>query len=298
MNRNGTQEAAERHHFGSCCAFCASCVLFLFLPACEPLSNEPADVQVMRESRPVGSAMDFVVDLKYDVGQLEITKTSDENLFSFDLQYDKRRYDPKFTFSGGDHASLRLEMNAQAGSNPGRGRDNVLTLRLSDKVTLNLNVTTGVSDSNLEMTGLRLRRMHLRGGVGKTEVAFDKPSGQVLESFEAESGVGELVVHGLGNTQVSHLDLKGGVGRAELDFTGELGMARSDATIQVGVGEIRLVIPRQADVEIEGEGSFLSNVSAPSFDHQGHNYTHHGEGGAKIYIRVKSGIGGINVELI
>jgi len=105
-------------------------------------------------------------------------------------------------------------------------------------------------------------------------------------------------VHGLGNTQVSHIDLKGGVGRAELDFTGELGMARSDATIQVGVGEIRLVIPRQADVEIEGEGSFISTVSAPSFDHQGHSYTHHGEGGAKIYIRVKSGIGGINVELI
>jgi hypothetical protein len=113
-----------------------------------------------------------------------------------------------------------------------------------------------------------------------------------------ESGVGELIIHGLGHARVGQIDLKGGVGHTELDFTGDLGMARTDATIKVGVGEIRLTIPRDADVEIEAEGSFLSNISAPSFDHQGRNYTHHGNGGAKIHIKVQSGVGGVEVELI
>ena len=58
------------------------------------------------------------------------------------------------------------------------------------------------------------------------------------------------------------------------------------------------MIPRDADVDIEAEGSFLSNISAPSFERNGRNYTHHGEGGAKIHINVKSGVGGIEVELI
>lgn len=273
------------------------CVL-LTLTACVELTSELPDVQVMREARPVGEAKDFSVDLKYDVGNLEITKTTDDNLFSFDLQYDRRRYDPKFSFDAGGHASVRLDMSSRPGFNPGRGRDNDLTLRLSGKVPLDLNLATGVSESHLEMTGLQVRRMHLRGGVGKTEVAFDKPSGQALNSLDVESGVGELTIHGLGNAQVGHVDLKGGVGHTELDLTGELGMTRTDATIKVGVGEIRLIIPRDADVDIEAEGSFLSNISAPGFNREGRNYTHHGDGGARIHIQVKSGIGSVEVELI
>lgn len=274
-------------------------ILLLLLPACDGVISEPPDVQELRESRPLGGAKEFAVDLKYDVGQLEIMKTSDDNLFSFDLQYDKRRYDPKFTFDAGDRASMRLEMNSlHNGFGSRRGHENDLTIRLSDKVPLDLDLSTGVSESRLEMAGLKVRRMHLRGGVGKTEVTFDKPSGQAMDSLEVESGVGELIIHGLGNTQVSHLELKGGVGHTEIDFTGDLGLTRSDANIKVGIGQIRLTVPRDADVEIEAEGSFLSNISAPSFERKGRTYTHRGDGGAKIHIRVQSGIGGVEVELI
>jgi hypothetical protein len=255
-------------------------------------------MEVMRESRPVGSAQELSVDLKYDVGQLEISRGSEDHLFSFDLSYDRRRYEPKFTFNEGEHSSMHLNLNSQGGIGPGGDRQNDLTLRLTDKVPIDLNVTTGVSESQLEMTGLKLKRLHLRGGVGKTEVTFDKPSGQAMNSLEVESGVGELIFHGLGNAQVEQVDLKGGVGHTELDFTGDLGTSVTDARIKVGVGEVRLKVPRDADVEIEAEGSFLSNISAPSFEHNGRNYTHHGDGGAKIRIRVESGVGGVEVEAI
>jgi hypothetical protein len=273
------------------------CLAFL-LAGCDAISNEPPDFQVLRESRPVGDAKELAVDLKYDVGQLEVTKASDDNLFAFDLQYDRRRYDPKFAFDEGDRSSMRLEMNSRQSFNPGRGRDNELTLRLTEKIPIDLNLVAGVSESRLELTGLQIRRLHLRGGVGKTEVAFDKPSGLDMDSLDVESGVGELIIHGLGHAHLGRLDLKGGVGHTELDFTGDLGTTRTDATIKVGVGEIRLTLPRDADVEIEAEGSFLSNISAPSFDHQGRSYIHRGSGGAKIHIKVESGVGGVEVELI
>jgi hypothetical protein len=203
-----------------------------------------------------------------------------------------------FAFDAGDRASMRLEMNSRHGFNPGRGKDNELTLRLTDKVPLELDFSAGVSESHLDMTGLKVRRMRLRGGVGKTEVTFDRPSGEVLTSFDVESGVGELIVHGLGNAQIQQLDLKGGVGHTEIDFTGELGTSEVNARIKVGVGAVKLTVPRDADVEVEADGSFLSNISAPSFERNGRTYTHRSEGGAKIRIHVESGIGGVEIELI
>ena len=269
------------------------------IAGCGPMISEPPDMQSMRETRPMGSVKDFNVDLKYDVGNLEISKITDANLFSFDLQYDKRRYDPSFRFDEGDHASMHLDMNHRNEIGIGSGRnDNDLTVRLTDKVPLNLDITTGVSESNLDMSSLQIRRLHLRGGVGKTDVTFDKGSPEPMQSLDVESGVGELIIHGLGNTRVEHMDLKGGVGHTEIDFTGELGMTRCDATIKVGVGSVRLIIPRDADVDIDSQGSFLSNVSAPGFEHRDHTYTHNGNGGAHIHIRVESGIGGVEVELI
>ncbi len=271
--------------------------IVLVLSACDTVTG-PADIQVMRESRPLAESKEFTAEVKYDVGRLEILPATDDNLFSLDLQYDRRLYDPKFTFNAGDHASMDFDMNGRQGFNPGRRQDNELTLRLTDKVPLDLNLTSGVSESNLEMSGMKVRRMRLRGGVGKTEVTFDKPTGQVMSSLDVESGVGEIIIHGLGNTQAEQVEFKGGVGHAELDFTGDIGTAQTEARIKVGVGAVRLTIPRDADVEIEAEGSFLSNISAPSFDHNGRNYTHHGDGGAKIRIRVESGVGGVEVELI
>jgi len=270
----------------------------LLIAGCDVANSGPPDIQTMHEVRPIGGTKEFKVDLKYAVGQLEIAKGSDENLFSLDLQYDRRHYNPAFHFDDGEHASMQLDMNGHTGLGSGSGRDNDLTVKLSDKVSLDLDITTGVSESQLEMTSLQIRRMHLRGGVGKTEVSFDKPASESLRSLDIESGVGELLIHGLGNSRVERVELKGGVGHTEIDFTGDLGMTRSDATIKVGFGAVKLIVPRDADVVIEGQGSFLSNISAPSFDHNGRTYTHHGDGGAQIHIRVESGIGGVEVELI
>jgi hypothetical protein len=267
----------------------------LVLAACNHMG--PVDIQVLRESRPIGTAKEFAVALKYDVGQLEVMR-SDADLFAFDLQYDRNHYDPKFNFDEGERSTLRLDLDSRGGFGSGSGKDNDLTVRLTDKVPLDLDLTAGVSESRLELTGIKIRRLSLHGGVGKTEVSFDRPSGQVMSSLDVETGVGELIIHGLGNAQVERVDLKGGVGHTEIDFTGDLGTTQTTATIKVGVGAVKLTLPRDADVEIEAEGSFMSNISAPSFERNGRIYTHRGEGGAKIRIRVESGVGAVEIDLI
>jgi len=257
----------------------------------------PVDLQVLRETRPLGDAKELAVELKYDVGQLEIVRAP-EDLFNLDLQYDRNHFTPRFKFDEGNRSSMRLDLDSREGWGSRGGKENDLTLRVTDKIPVEINLTAGVSESRLELTGIKLRRMHLTGGVGKTEVTFDKPSGEILNSLDIESGVGEVIIHGLGNAQVGQVDLKGGVGNTELDFTGESGTVQTSASIKVGVGAVKLTLPRDADIEVEAQGSFLSNISAPELERDGRNYTHRGGGGSKIRIRVESGVGAVEIELI
>src|SRR5206468_2471929 len=160
---------------------------------CDSLIDEPPDYQVMSESRPVGMTKEMAITLEYDIGTLEITKASGSDLFSFDLEYDRHRTTPKFDFEAGDRASMTLKVETRNSFSPNR-RDTELSLRLNETVPLDLDLSTGVSESHLDMTGLLVRSMRLRGGVGKTDVSFDKQLPEPVKSVEVESGVGELIM--------------------------------------------------------------------------------------------------------
>lgn len=274
--------------------------LVLSLSACNNVfDNTPPDNQTLKESRPVGATKELDVRLRYDVGSLDVRSDKGENLFSLNLDYDANRSTPQFHFKEGDRAELELLMEQRLGFNSRRGND--LTLKLNEKVAIHmLDFTSGVSESHMDLTGLEIDQFRLRGGVGKTEVAFDRPLQKAMSVFEVESGVGNLTIRGLGNSRPHSLKVDGGVGRTELDFTGELKDSSIDTEINVGVGQVRILLPREIGVTIEAEGSFLSNISAPSFERNGKTYTHRGSDGSaiRIQIRVRSGVGGVTVELI
>jgi hypothetical protein len=274
--------------------------LVLTLASCANFDAGPPDMQTMKESRPVGNTKELSVRLNYDVGSLEVRSNHGSDLFSFNLDYDARRSNPRFDFSEGDRATLNLSTNSSRSFHSGNRRESDLNLQLNDATPLDLDFSTGVSDSHLDMTDLQIQRFRLRGGVGRTDVSFDHPVKAPMTDFDVESGVGNLTIRGIGNARVERLRVNGGVGRTELDFTGELKDTHPDTEINVGVGQVRLLLPREAGITIEAEGSFLSNISAPSFDKSEHTYTHRGADNAtnKIFIRVRSGVGGVTVELM
>jgi hypothetical protein len=276
-------------------------LMSLNLAACNMVNDAvPANYQSLHETRPENGEKALDVNIRYDVGRMEIMRNHGPELFSLDLEYNSNRITPRFSFDdAGTTGNFRLstEQHHEFG---GGNEHNDLTLKLKDDIPLDLNLTAGVSDSHFDLTGLQVRSFQLRGGVGRTEVFFDQAVTQQLERLEIESGVGSLTVHGLGNTQVQRVNLRGGVGHTELDYTGTAFAGRTDTDISVGVGQVRLLLPKDAGIQIEGEGSFLSNISAPSFQKDGQTYTHPATDGTpiRLYIHVRSGVGGVNVELI
>jgi hypothetical protein len=266
--------------------------------ACIHVDSGPPDMQTMKESRPLASAKDLAVRVNYDVGALEVRSIKGADLFSLNLDYDARRSSPQFDFDEGEQARLTLSMNTRMGLNHSK-HGNDLNLRLNDAIPLDLDFSTGVSDAHMDMTDLDIRRLRLRGGVGRTDVSFDHAADMPMESLDVDSGVGNLTMRGLGNARIARMRVNGGVGKTELDFTGDLKDTRNDTDISVGVGHVRLTLPREAELTIEGEGGLLSNISAPGFDKEGHTYTHRAAeaSAARIYIRVRSGVGGVSIEL-
>jgi hypothetical protein len=274
----------------------------LVLSGCDELLIDSAvEFETFEQSQALGDITKLDVELEYDVGTIEIARSESDQLYSIDLEYDRLHFDPDVDYDeSGGSATLDFDVDSIGGGIFGDRLRNDLTLRLNEDVVVDLDLTVGVAESYLDFTNLKIRSLRLKGGVGRTEVLFDELAKEEMDLMDINSGVGDLTIRSIGNARVNRIRLKGGIGKTELDFTGDWEDWSTDADITVGVGKIHLRIPREIPVEIQSDESFLSNISAPGFEHRGNRYTRDpdGDGRGKIIIKVQSGVGGVTVELI
>ena len=258
------------------------------------------EFETFRQSQALDDFTELDIDLNYSVGTLEVVQGSEEDLYSLDLEFDRLHFDPVLDFDdSGTRASLRFEMESIGRGISGDQFDNELVLRLNNTVFLDIRVSTGVSESHLDLTDLKVRNLRVSGGVGLTEVLFERPSGVEMGELDLDNGVGDVTIRGIGNARVRDLQVAGGVGRTQLDFSGDWGDRSTRAEISVGIGRVELLIPRELAVEIQSDDSFLSHISAPSFERDGNRYTRNVSAteDAQVIIRIKSGVGGVTVDL-
>ena len=272
----------------------------LILVGCHELIDGPAEFVMFEQSQPLDDFEALEVDLEFDVGTLEIGKASSADLYSIELEYDRLHFDPDLDFDdSGTRATLNFDLDATGGAILGHRMTNDLVVLFNEEVVLDLEVSTGVSETALDLTDLKVRSLRLDGGVGRSDVFFDDVNGEEMRLMDINSGVGDLTIRGLGNARVNEFRLDGGIGRTELDFTGQWEDWSTEAEINVGVGQVKRLIPREVAVEIEADGSFLSSISAPDFERNGNRYTRNMDGPEprKILIRITSGVGGVTVEI-
>ena len=275
-------------------------VFLLAASGCDELIDTRVEIDTFEQSEPLGDYQSLEVDLEYDVGALEIVEGSDDELYSIDLEYDRLHFDPEWDFDGaGSRASLSFDMDSTGRGFSTDRFNNDLVLRLNPTVPVDLNLSTGVTEAHLDMTGLRITRLQLNGGVGRTEVLFGELSEEEMDELDIEAGVGDVTIRSIGNARVRDLSVEGGIGRTELDFSGEWEDWSTETEISVGVGHVLLRIPSELAVEIHSDNSFLSNISAPGFDREGDRYTRNlGDDRTRIIIRIESGVGAVTIDLI
>ena len=275
-------------------------VLVWSTAGCDEFIDTRVEMDTFSQSQPLDDFESLEVHIEYDIGNLEISEGSDDELYSIDLEYDRLHFDPDLDFDGaGSRASLTFDLDSVGRGFSGDRFNNDLLLRLNPDIPIDLRLSIGVAESHLDLTGLGLTRLRLDGGVGRTEILFGELSAEEMDDLDVEAGVGDVTIRSIGNARVRDLKVEGGIGRTELDFSGEWDDWTTEAEISVGVGHILLRIPRELAVEIRSDNSFLSNISAPGFERDNDRYTRNlGNGRTRIIIRIESGIGAVTIDLI
>jgi hypothetical protein len=276
-------------------------LLPLLFSSCGWEDRMPAEMTSLSQSQPLGQEKSLGADIHIDVGALEIASETKPLAYSMDLEYDRASYRPDITYNAtrdGEegHLSFRLQGGRRAGM-PRNQPSTRLRLGLSDTLPLNLNIGTGVGETRLALSHLKLARLELETGVGGARITAYDPNSITCESIRIKNGVGGMDATGLANLNFRKLEFEGGVGGAKLDFSGEW---KHDASIdiQIGVGGVALHMPRDIGVRVEAERHFLSGLHLAEFSRRDSFYFSNNYDRTDIHVsvRVTTGVGGFRIS--
>jgi hypothetical protein len=216
-----------------------------------------------------------------------------------EMRYDKSDAEPISAYDG---AQRRLRLGSRA-TEERRGRVNMkegsrATISLTREAPLDLTLQFGAGEADIDLGGMRLRRLDLSTGASQTRLSFGAPNPIAAERVDIRSGAAELTVTGLGNLRAERLSFQGGVGATTLDFSGDWNRSAT-ATVQMGVGSVTLRLPRGLGVRIN-RSTFLSSFDAPGLvKREGSYYSSDWDTAAhQLTLDLNAAFGSVSVEWI
>lgn len=221
------------------------------------------------------------VDVEYGAGTLTVGPGQPGTLYRAALRFDAEAFEPETSYENG-----RLHIGIDDAEVRGRHVEGgTLTLELSPRVPLDLDLAFGAAEANIELGGLRIERLEVATGASVTELSFSQPNPIQAESVTFQVGAARFVATGLGNANTRMLSVEGGVGEVDLDFSGAWA-ADMHATVEMGLGKLTLRLPRGLGVHIEKDG-LLAAIEAEGLIKQGNMYYTEGFQQAKRKLNVE-----------
>jgi len=262
----------------------------------------PAEAQRMRtmtSARQLQGEGRVNVALQYGAGRLRVSPTRGDLLYRMELRYDDARVRPVSEY---DRAAGRLKLGVEGRDHRGRGRgdddEQHATIELTPRVPMELSLTFGAGEADVELGGLALTDVHVQTGASQTVVSFGRPNRVAARRVKVDAGAAELRVSGLGNTRSPRFEFSGGVGEATLDFGGTWTQSAT-AQIDMGVGAVRLRIPRSLGVKVVRD-SFLSSFDASGMVKRGNAWysRNYAQARYKLDLSIHSAVGSVDVDWI
>lgn len=251
------------------------------------------------QSEPAGEEQLLKASVELGVGQMEIGPGSAEFAYEVELHFNESAFRPQVEFER-ENGRARLKVGLE-GEGPAFRKmgENRLNLRLNPQTPLELEASTGVGESTIDLSGMQVRSLSLECGVGQTNLSITQPNQTECGRVEVTSGVGEMELIGLGNLSFREFEFQGGVGGSTLDFSGNWDTL-GEVEIEVGVGGIEILIPRDIGIEIRVSKSFFSEISMPGFDKQGDTYYSDNIDQVEKIVKfnVSAGIGEVEIKWI
>ncbi len=238
-------------------------------------------------------------DLDYRAGGLRVAPGRPTELYRMDASYDEDRYLPTSDFNAARGAvSLGLQPAGKGGLRVVSRRQlrQDANVAFSPAVDLDLDITLGAVNADLELGGLSLSELTLQAGASQAVIRFSQPNRSRCRSAEITAGAAEVTMLGLGNSRCDRIDFEGGMGKVTLDFDGAW-TSSSQATVRMALGELTLRLPRRLGVRLTLD-RFLASFDPAGLVPAGNGFQSPGYDRAerRLDIDVVSAVGGVKIE--
>jgi len=239
--------------------------------------------------------------LEYAAGNLRIAPGSAADLYRMDLSYDEDRYLPISDFdTQTGSVVLGLRPAGQGGVRVvSRNQlSQMAAVALSPAVDLNLALTLGAVNADVDLGGLGVTGLRVKTGASRAVIRFSQPNAARCDLASISAGAAEISVLGLGNSRCDEIEFEGGVGRVVLDFGG-VWSSSSQVEIKMAVGELTLRLPRKIGLRITMD-KFLSSFEPVGLVRRGNTFQSADYDSSKRHLDIDltTAMGGVNVEWV
>jgi hypothetical protein len=230
------------------------------------LGAVPANAQSWRTldvARQLADSAPTTVKVLYGTGAFGLRAASTLLLYHMQLRYDGARTEPRHSFNV---ATRELQVGVQKSDMRFTGRDDEeqprLQLELSRATPIDLALDLGAVEADLDLTGLRLSRVHLESGASDGKVRFDSLNPTRMSALDVSLGAASFRGERLANANTPSIRVDAGVGNVELDMGGQW-TQDIDLHVEVLLGVVTIHVPADVGVRVTLEKTFAS------FDHEG-----------------------------
>ncbi len=260
--------------------------------------------QTMRtatSSRPIAGERMLRATIDFGAGTLRVMPARPGELYRMQLRYDADRNTPVNEYDART-GILRLGVESNGGAGirvTSRAQlDQRAELNIAQRVPIILAANLGASEASLELGGMTLASLAVRGGASRTLVRFAAPTAGECTTATFSLGAGELAVSGLANSGCAAIRVDGGVGRATLSFDG-VSRRNQQVAVSMAMGSVTLRFPEGTAVQLVAS-RFLAALDADGFERVGNTWTTPGfeQATQKVSLELTASAAGVKVEWI
>ncbi len=257
-------------------------------------------VSHFEDNRPLEKEKELQVKVHFSRGDFSLSAGEKGEVYNLELDYDKRTVSRRVDYhTVGERGVLDVEVRGKKGFKLGRKQKNSLYLKLTPALPTSIELSMGACEGTIDLSGLRIVDLEIDVGAGDIEVYYDQPNPESLRQMKIEAGVGELELHGLGNSNCQLLLFEGGLGEFLLDFSGDW-QRDARAEIEMGLGDLTVRLPRDLGVKLMVDKSFMTSLSIDSFEKNGNEYISPNYEKARYHLTltIEAGIGDVTIKWI
>lgn len=226
-----------------------------------PVAAGAQQWRTIESARQLTSTDETKVKLTFAGGKFELDPLPGTLLYQMQLRYDEQASDAVHDYkAAGRELALGMgqtDIGWRATRTMKKNGGGSMRVGLNPSVPFDLELSLAGADADVELGGMRVKRLNVRTAFTGSKVNFSTPNPIIMEQLTLEVGMGGVAVENLGNANVSEIIIHGAMDGIMLDFGDHL-MHDVKINADVAFGGLKIQIPSSVGVTVQADTKLAS----------------------------------------